>query len=119
MPHYRRCRWQTPEPVPVAQARRLSWVFVQKNQSDNPLLIRSLSIVVPAYNEQARLPETIRRIEEYLSRSEWIFHEILIVDDGSTDSTFEVASVFASQNPNVRVLRNPVIGEKATPFATA
>ena len=70
-------------------------------------MIRSLSIVVPAYNEQARLPETIRRILEYLSGSEWIFHEILIVDDGSTDGTAEAASVFARENPNVRVLRNP------------
>lgn len=70
-------------------------------------MIRSISIIVPAYNEQARLPETIRRILDYLADSEWIFHEILIVDDGSTDRTVEVAAVFANGNPNVRVLRNP------------
>lgn len=70
-------------------------------------MIRSLSIVVPAYNEQARLPETIRRIQDYLARSEWVFHELLIVDDGSTDGTADVASEFARANPNVRVLRNP------------
>ena len=70
-------------------------------------MIRSISIVVPAYNEQARLPETIRRIQDYLSRSEWVFYEILIVDDGSADGTVAVASEFASENPNVRVLRNP------------
>jgi len=70
-------------------------------------LIRSISIVVPAYNEQSRLPETIRRIQDYLSRSEWTFHEIVIVDDGSTDGTLAVASAFAQDYPNVRVLRNP------------
>jgi glycosyltransferase involved in cell wall biosynthesis len=70
-------------------------------------LIRSISIIVPAYNEQARLPETIRRIQTYLSGSEWIFHEIVIVDDGSTDRTVEVASAFVEENSNVRVLRNP------------
>ena len=70
-------------------------------------MIRSISIVVPAYNEQSRLPETIRRIQEYLAQSEWIFNEILIVDDGSTDGTARVAEEFAGDNPNVRVLRNP------------
>jgi dolichyl-phosphate beta-glucosyltransferase len=70
-------------------------------------LIRSISIVVPAYNEQARLPATIRRILNYLSRSEWVFHEIVIVDDGSTDGTLEIASAFARQHSNVRVLQNP------------
>ena len=70
-------------------------------------MIRSISIIVPAYNEQARLPETIRRIQTYLSGSEWIFHEIVIVDDGSTDRTVEVASAFVEENSNVRVLRNP------------
>lgn len=68
---------------------------------------RSLSIIVPAYNEEARLPETIRRIERYFEHSDWGFHEVLIVDDGSTDGTFEAAAAFASANPNIRVLRNP------------
>jgi glycosyltransferase involved in cell wall biosynthesis len=70
-------------------------------------LIRSISIVIPAYNEETRLPETVKRIEEYLTRSGWEFHEILIVDDGSTDRTAAVAECFAKANPNLRVLRNP------------
>jgi glycosyltransferase involved in cell wall biosynthesis len=70
-------------------------------------LIPSLSIVVPAYNEQSRLPETIRQIQEYLARTQWAFQEILIVDDGSTDKTAEVAKSFAQSSSNVRVLRNP------------
>jgi len=70
-------------------------------------LIRSISIVVPAYNEQARLPETIRRIQEYLVKSAWTFWEIVIVDDGSTDDTIKALSSFAEANSNVRILRNP------------
>jgi glycosyltransferase involved in cell wall biosynthesis len=72
----------------------------------NPL-IRSISIVVPAYNEQARLPETMRRIQEFLVKSGWTFWEIVVVDDGSTDDTVKAASGFAESNPNIRILRNP------------
>lgn len=70
-------------------------------------MTRSLSIIVPAYNESARLPETLRRIEEYFTRSRWDFHEILVVDDGSRDATLEAARGFANGNPNIRVLSNP------------
>jgi glycosyltransferase involved in cell wall biosynthesis len=70
-------------------------------------LNRSLSIIVPAYNEEARLPDSLRRIEEYVEQTGWDFHEILVVDDGSTDGTFGAATGFAAGNPNIRVLRNP------------
>lgn len=68
---------------------------------------RSISIIVPAYNEESRLPETIRAIEQYFQSSSWDFREILIVDDGSTDATFVTAERFSAENQNVRVLRNP------------
>ena len=70
-------------------------------------MTRSLSIIVPAYNEEARLPETLRQIEEYVAQTGWAFHEILVVDDGSKDGTFAAASAFAAENSNIRVLRNP------------
>jgi dolichyl-phosphate beta-glucosyltransferase len=69
-------------------------------------LTRSISIIIPAYNEQVRLPETLRRVSQYLQESNWSFHEILVVDDGSTDGTAEAAMSFANTNRNVRVLRN-------------
>ncbi len=72
-----------------------------------PILIRSISIVVPAYNEESRLPETIRRIQTYLSNSEWFFHEILVVDDGSTDGTAAAVEAFAREYPNIRLVKNP------------
>jgi dolichyl-phosphate beta-glucosyltransferase len=67
----------------------------------------SLSIIVPAYNEEARLPGTLRRIEQYFSEAGWSSHEILIVDDGSRDGTVAAAAAFAAGKPNIRVLRNP------------
>jgi dolichyl-phosphate beta-glucosyltransferase len=70
-------------------------------------LTRSISIIIPAYNEQVRLPDTLRRVERYLQESNWEFHEILVVDDGSADATFDAATSFAGTNPNIRVLRNP------------
>ena len=62
---------------------------------------------MPAYNEEARLPDTLRRIEEYFAGKEWSFHEILVVDDGSSDRTVEAATKFADGNPNIRILKNP------------
>lgn len=70
-------------------------------------MIRSISIIVPAYNEQSRLPDTLRRISSYLQGTDWVFHEILVVDDGSTDNTAAVADQIARESPNIRVLRNP------------
>jgi glycosyltransferase involved in cell wall biosynthesis len=70
-------------------------------------LTRSISVVIPAYNEQARLPETLRRIETYFSRKDWKFHETIVVDDGSRDGTLADAIGFSNGNPNIRVLRNP------------
>lgn len=50
-----------------------------------------LSIVVPAYNEEKRLGETLRKIAAYLDAS-GIDAEILVVDDGSKDGTAELAA---------------------------
>ena len=65
-------------------------------------LHRSLSIIVPAYNEEKRLPATLLRLREYLAASNWEFTEIVVVDDGSRDNTVTVAEA-----AGVRVLRNP------------
>jgi glycosyltransferase involved in cell wall biosynthesis len=70
-------------------------------------LNRSISIVIPAYNEAARLPETLRRVSDYISSGNWNFYEILVVDDGSRDATANLAREFAASDPHVRVLRSP------------
>jgi dolichyl-phosphate beta-glucosyltransferase len=52
--------------------------------------IPDLSIVIPAYNEERRLPPTLARVREYLGALPLAF-EIVVVDDGSRDATSEVA----------------------------
>jgi dolichyl-phosphate beta-glucosyltransferase len=63
----------------------------------------ALSVVIPAYNEAARLPASLRRIAEYLEQCA-PGAEILVVDDGSRDDTAGLA-VEASAG-RARVLRN-------------
>ena len=65
-------------------------------------LRRSISIVIPAYNEEKRLPATLRTVEDYLGRTPWEFTEIVVVDDGSSDRTAESARAAGA-----RVLQNP------------
>src|SRR5688572_15207733 len=64
----------------------------------------ALSLIVPAYNEAERLPATLARMREYLA-AHHPDHEILIVDDGSSDDTAVRAEAVASGDPRVRVLR--------------
>jgi glycosyltransferase involved in cell wall biosynthesis len=63
-----------------------------------------LSVVVPVYNEGARLPATIRRISEYL-RIEYPDHEIVAVDDGSLDGSPETLESLVDSVPGLRVVR--------------
>jgi glycosyltransferase involved in cell wall biosynthesis len=65
-------------------------------------LRRSISIIIPAYNEEKRLPATLRTVKAYLEAASWEFSEIVVVDDGSRDGTVEVA-----RKAGVRLLRNP------------
>jgi dolichyl-phosphate beta-glucosyltransferase len=64
-----------------------------------------LSIVIPAFNESLRLGPTLRRVVDYLQQNGHRY-EVLVVDDGSTDGTAEVAQAFAPEG--VRVLRQDV-----------
>ena len=50
-----------------------------------------ITIVIPAYNEEDRIDSTIKNIKKYFSQKKEIKSQILVVDDGSTDRTVEVA----------------------------
>lgn len=67
----------------------------------------SLSIVIPAYNEERRLPQTLDRILEWLGQESIAFHELVVVDDGSSDATASVVEKYREAHPEVRLLRNP------------
>ena len=68
----------------------------------NPL---ELSIIVPSYNEELRLPASLDRIAAYVAGSRRRT-EVLVVDDGSRDRTAAVAAAYSDRIPNLRVLRN-------------
>ena len=65
-----------------------------------------LSVVIPAYNETARIGRTIPALLTYLHGLDYA-HELLIVDDGSTDGTPDMARQLLSGEPRARVLEEP------------
>ncbi|HEV3484685.1 MAG TPA: dolichyl-phosphate beta-glucosyltransferase [Vicinamibacterales bacterium] len=69
-----------------------------------------LSIVIPAYNEETRLPATLEELRGFLAGSPWTW-EIRIVDDGSRDRTADVASDAARSEPRIVVQREPHRGK--------
>lgn len=66
-----------------------------------------ISVVIPAYNEQQRLPATLEAVRAYLAAGAWTGFEILVVDDGSTDATRQVVEQFRMGHPEVHLLANP------------
>ena len=64
------------------------------------------SIVIPAYNESARIPATLRSVVECVRANQWPA-EVIVVNDGSIDSTAQVVRDFSLQAPEVRLLENP------------
>jgi dolichyl-phosphate beta-glucosyltransferase len=67
----------------------------------------SLSIVIPAYNEERRLPATLELIGRFVEGRKWRFIEVIVVDDGSIDGTAAVVHAAARTRPFIRLLRNP------------
>ncbi len=64
-----------------------------------------ISVVIPAYNEEKRIPKTLREITAYL-KSRFSSYEVIVVDDGSADGTYELCRDFLSPGGCGRALRN-------------
>ena len=64
------------------------------------------SIVIPAYNESARVGATLDRVLAHVAERGWDA-EIIVVDDGSRDNTVEIIRAYAENNPRLRLLQNP------------
>lgn len=70
------------------------------------MAIKNLSVFFPCVNEEGNLEETVRKAIGFLQRLK-LEYEIIIVNDGSTDKTGQIADKLAGQNPNIKVIHHP------------
>ena len=68
------------------------------------------SIIIPAYNEENRLPSTLEQVFHFLEGQSYT-SEVIVVENGSTDKTFEAAQRFAEQYKNLRVIHHEQRGK--------
>ena len=66
-----------------------------------------LSVIIPAYNEAERLPQTLKRLHEYLTASGFTY-EILVVLDGPSDGTREVLQKLLCEIPHLKMIDHPM-----------
>lgn len=64
-----------------------------------------LSVVIPAYNEENRLPKTLDAIHRYLQEQSYTW-EIIVVNDGSKDNTAEIVQKLKSSVQNLKLIDN-------------
>ena len=65
----------------------------------------SITIIIPAYNEEKRLLTSIQRIIEYCTSQHWEY-EVVIVEDGSTDGTVNVIHDLISKDNRIKLISN-------------
>ncbi len=62
-----------------------------------------LSIIIPAFNEEARLPTSLEKLYAFLGSQPYTF-EVLVVENGSQDRTLQFGQDYASRLPNLRII---------------
>lgn len=79
----------------------------QEFRAENDIFLDpTYSIVIPAYNESARLGGTLEKVLAYVHARGWNA-EVIVINDGSRDNTEEIARQFAERDPMLRVVNNP------------
>jgi dolichyl-phosphate beta-glucosyltransferase len=63
-----------------------------------------LSIIIPAHNEEKRLPPTLKTVDAFLERQSYT-SEVIIVENGSQDGTAVVTEAFVADHPRMRLIR--------------
>ncbi|MFV9674993.1 MAG: dolichyl-phosphate beta-glucosyltransferase [Anaerolineales bacterium] len=69
-----------------------------------------LSIIVPAHNEENRLPQSLEAILEFVHTQPYE-SEIVIVENGSSDHTARISQDYAARHPEIQALQEPVAGK--------
>ena len=69
-----------------------------------------LSIIIPAHNEERRLPQTLEQVVSFIN-SQSFESEILVIENASSDRTFEVAQNYAINHPVVSVIHEDLPGK--------
>lgn len=69
-----------------------------------------LSIIIPAHNEQDRLPASLARIFTFLERQSYL-SEVVVVENGSQDQTAQVVEAMTASHANLHLLREPLRGK--------
>lgn len=76
-----------------------------------------LSIIIPTYNEETRINSTLRAIHDYLEKENYQNYEVIVSDDGSTDSTISIVKKYKQNWDNLILLENKHRGKAATVFS--
>jgi glycosyltransferase involved in cell wall biosynthesis len=69
-----------------------------------------LSIIIPAYNEENRLPHALGQVFAFVEQQSYAA-EVLVVENGSTDGTLQLAQQYTQDYPNLRVFHEPGRGK--------
>jgi glycosyltransferase involved in cell wall biosynthesis len=80
--------------------------LIGSERSHDAMAHPQLSIVIPAYNESARIEATLASVLECVETRHWDA-EILVVDDGSTDNTAAIVQKWMARNPHLHLVKNP------------
>lgn len=64
-----------------------------------------LSVIIPAYNEEGLIKDTIIEVDNFLSKQNYNY-EIIIIDDGSADKTFSIVKKLAASFRNLKIIKN-------------